>query len=51
MYKIYNCPIRNCPVAILRLSDEAMIPFDERNSDYIKYLKWIEEGNQPLPAD
>ena len=29
------------------------IPFDESNSDYIAYLLWINEGNEPLlwPAD
>ena len=27
------------------------IPFDPANTDYIAYLKWIEEGNVPTPAD
>ena len=27
------------------------IPFDPQNSDYIAFLKWIEEGNVPTPAD
>ena len=27
------------------------IPFDPDNTDYIAYLKWIEEGNVPTPAD
>ena len=27
------------------------IPFDPQNSDYIAFLKWIEEGNTPQPAD
>jgi hypothetical protein len=36
---------------IQRLSDSAFIPFDPQNSDYIAYLKWIEEGNVALPAD
>lgn len=25
--------------------------FDETNTDYQQYLKWLEEGNQPLPAE
>lgn len=25
--------------------------FDEANTDYQAYLKWVAEGNQPLPAD
>jgi hypothetical protein len=37
--------------AIIRLSDGAFIPMDEQNSDYIAYLKWIEEGNTVLPAE
>ena len=27
------------------------IPFDESNTDYQTYLKWLSEGNEPLPAD
>ena len=27
------------------------IPFDENNADYQEYLKWVAEGNTPLPAD
>lgn len=27
------------------------IPFNPDNADYQAYLKWLAEGNQPLPAD
>ena len=36
---------------IERLSDNAFIPFDPQNTDFAKYLKWLEEGNEPLPPD
>lgn len=37
--------------SIFRVSDSAQIPFDNNNVDYQEYLKWLEEGNEPLPAD
>jgi hypothetical protein len=36
---------------VRRISDNVFIPFDEANTDYQQYLKWLTEGNQPLPAD
>ena len=36
---------------IKRLPDNAFIPFDESNSDYQAYLKWLSEGNTPEPAE
>ena len=32
-------------------NDGAFIPFDPANTDYQAYLKWVDEGNTPLPAD
>jgi hypothetical protein len=40
-----------CDNMIQRVSDGAVIPFDPANTDYIAFLKWIEEGNVPTPAD
>ena len=37
--------------AILRVDDNAFIPFDPANTDYQQYLAWLEAGNQPEPAE
>lgn len=52
MYKLYKTPygadgvIRNNP-------DGSVTSFlaDTSNRDYQEYLKWIEQGNTPEPAD
>ncbi len=36
--------------SVLR-SDGWSIPFDPANTDYQQYLKWLEEGNTPEPAE
>jgi hypothetical protein len=35
----------------IKRSDGVFIPFDINNTDYKSYLKWLSEGNTPLPAD
>ena len=50
MYKI----IKNMfgeEFAVLKQDDKKYIPFDASNTDYQIYLKWLAEGNTPLPAD
>jgi hypothetical protein len=36
---------------VIRADDEAVIPEDTKNYDYIMYLKWVEAGNTPTPAE
>ena len=44
-------PMPGMPVQIvLRVEDQAFIPFDPANRDYQEYLAWVEAGNQADPA-
>jgi len=51
MYKQYMSMGKLVTTAIIRVSDNACIPFDPANTDYQAYLKWLQAGNEPLPAD
>lgn len=37
--------------SVVRLLDNAIIPFAEGNRDYEEYLAWLEEGNSPIDFD
>ena len=51
MYKKIKQIGDQVPCGVLCLSNKAFIPFDPANTDYQAYLKWLEDGNEPLPAD
>ena len=51
MYKSFKDSLTQAANSVIRLADSALIPFDPANTDYQAYLKWLEEGGQPLPAD
>jgi hypothetical protein len=51
MYKQINIRGELSNEFILRVADNTTIPFDPANTDYQAYLKWVSEGNTPLPAD
>jgi len=52
MYQLgSNNVLTGQPNCIRRLSDNASIPFDPANTDYQAYLKWVDAGNVPAPAD
>lgn len=64
MYKLVNDKLTNVPYMVIRLSDDANIPFVEGNRDYQTYLKWLDgyelqdtgwvktsDSNTPEPTD
>ncbi len=50
MYKILKDPY-GIEYAVFKSEGNMSIPFDPANADYQEYLKWLAEGNEPLPAD
>jgi hypothetical protein len=52
MYQLTRIPLsETTQQSVMRLSDNACIPFAPDNKDYQEYLKWVAEGNTPEPAD
>ncbi len=49
-YKLSKLPNGEINNIVIR-DDGAQIPFSQSNTDYQAYLKWLSEGNEPLPAD
>ena len=51
MFQLSPSPSSGTINCVIRLTDNAFIPFDPANTDYQAYLRWLEAGNEPLPAD
>ena len=51
MYKLIKNFLSGEIDSVYLIPDNAFIPLDPANTDYQSYLKWLAEGNQPLPAD
>ena len=54
IYQLQNHPWGGDPVVIKLINDDGSIiwfPYDPGNRHYQEYLKWLAEGNEPLPAD
>ena len=49
MYKLYKNT--EGAVWVFRTTDNTSIPMHESNTDYQQYLKWVAQGNEPLPDD
>ena len=54
MYKLKMFGWEDTPSSVLRTNldgSQSCIPFNPDNIDYQQYLKWLEEGNTPEPAE
>jgi hypothetical protein len=51
MYKLHRSERNKKIFTIIRLSDNACIPFDPANTDAAEFAKWLQEGNRPEPAE
>lgn len=51
MYQLIKNYITKEVNSVLRIADNATIPFNPDNTDYQAFLLWKSEGNEPLPAD
>ncbi len=54
MYKLYKDQRSQEITSVFRTDDDGKIwsiPFAPDNTDYQAYLKWVSEGNEPLPAE
>jgi hypothetical protein len=53
-YKLLKDSITNTEYGVVKYNEDGSMTsflFDPDNTDYQAYLKWVAEGNTPLPAD
>tara|TARA_R100000458_G_C8193905_1_gene186690 strand:- start:393 stop:554 length:162 start_codon:yes stop_codon:yes gene_type:complete len=51
-YKLINDLLTGEPIDyVLRKKDNAQIPFDLENMDYVEYIEWVKAGNTAEAAD
>ena len=55
MYQLAYIQRPNSRIDYIKYTNESgavfSIPLDPANTDYQTYLRWLEEGNTPLPAE
>jgi hypothetical protein len=51
MYKLHKSQFSDVASVVIKTDINLYIPFDPANTDYAAYLKWLEAGNTPQPAD
>ena len=51
MYKLIRGKTSDKIDFVINKNTGWQIPFDEANTDYQEYLKWISEGNTPEEAE
>ena len=53
-YKLLHDPLSNKDYGAYYVREDGTTVsflFDDNNTDYQAYLKWLAEGNEPLPAE
>jgi hypothetical protein len=50
-YKLYKTLDGKDAAMSVGVDPQVSFIFDEQNTDYQAFLKWLAEGNTPLPSD